>query len=424
MTSRTQHHLPAVLGVLALVTACDPWAAWPEEGTYFPFVYSPQTDLEPYEEVRWETETWDPSDDLEQAGQYILKLHNHRAGAPVEALEHFETHRAQLPPLGEGVRLSFVGDVMWLGENWSEFALPVAGLLDGDLRIGNLETPVSPDHPTEQDELGLYTFNSPPAVLDSLPLDVVQLNNNHSADVGQDGLEATIEQVEEAGLVHTGVDGHARVEVGGLNIALLSYTWGLNGKPPPEDHELFVVPFGRLDEDIDLTAIGADIETARSAGADTVVLMLHWGYEYEYYPDPHFLVLGRQLVAQGADLIVGTGPHVAQPPELCHVNKPEVVPGIGTCSIRTPDGDPRSAAILYSLGNFDTMQPTIPVQTGLVATVSVDPDVTGLGWEALVTVRIDTPRTVVPLEEIAVTSDEHAAELARLEEHLGTGWKR
>jgi len=310
---------------LTLLTGCDPYGDWPEEGTYFPYVYTPETDLEPYEEVRWETESWDPAEDLQQAGQYLLKLQHHRPGAPLESIEHFDAHRPTLPALGAGVRLNFVGDVMWLGENWSEFALPVADLLDGDLRIGNLETPTSPDHPTAQEDLDLYTFNAPPEVLDSLPLDVVQLNNNHSVDIGEDGLEATIVEVEARGLQHTGVDGHATVEVGGLRIALLSY---------------------------------------------------------------------------------------------------EVVPGIGTCSIRTDDGRERTAAILYSLGNFDTMQPTVPVQTGLVATVSLDPDVTGLGWEAISTVRIDGLRTVVPLDEIAATSNEHEAERRRLEFHLGTSWRR
>ncbi len=412
------------LVVLLLLVGCDPYGAWPEEGSYFPWVYTPENDLEDYEEVRWETEDWDPAEDYGQAGRYLLKLQYHRPGAPEESLAHFEAMRAQIPPLGDGVRLSLVGDVMWLGENWDAFALPVADLLDGDLRVGNLETPTSPDHPTEQEELDLYTFNAPPELLDGLPLDLLQLNNNHSVDVGQEGLEATIEQVEARGFAHTGVDAHATVETGGLSIAFLSYTWGLNGKSPPPDHELFVVPFGHLDEEIDLDAVAGDVEAARTAGADTVVLLLHWGFEYEYYADPHFLVLGRRLVAAGADLVVGHGPHVVQPPELCRVNQPEHVPGVGVCSLRTDDGLPRDAAILYSLGNFDTMQPTVQLQTGIVATVSLDPTVTGMAWEAIATDDHEGPLTVYPLEQLAADSQEHAEEAERLEGHLGPGWRR
>ena len=415
--------LTAALALLLLV-ACDPYAAWPEDGTYFPWVYTPEVGLEDYEEVRWETEDWDPSEDYGQAGRYLLKLQYHRPGAPDESLDHFEAMRAQIPPLAGGVRLSLVGDVMWLGENWDAFALPVADLLDGDLRVGNLETPTSPEHPTEQEDLDLYTFNAPTELLDGLPLDLVQLNNNHSVDVGQEGLEATIEQVEARGLEHTGVDRHATVEVGGLSIAFLSYTWGLNGKPAPPDHELFVVPFGHLDEDIDLDGVADDVAAARAAGAETIVLLVHWGFEYEYYADPHFLVLGRRLVAAGADLVVGSGPHVVQPPELCHVNQPEHVPGIGTCSLRTDDGVARDAAILYSIGNFDTMQPTVQLQTGIIATVSLDPGPTGLAWQAIATHDRDGPLAVYPLHELATDSAEHAQEQARLDQHLGVGWRR
>jgi poly-gamma-glutamate capsule biosynthesis protein CapA/YwtB (metallophosphatase superfamily) len=419
--------LACFVGAPLALFGCDPYAAWPDAETVFPWVFTPETDLEEYEQVRWETETWDPSEDYGQAGRYLLKLQDHRPGAPDESLEHFEAMRPQTPPLADGPTISFVGDVMWLGENWDAFALPVAGLLDGELRIGNLETPTSPDHPTEQEDLDLYTFNAPVELLDGLPLDLLQLNNNHSVDVGQEGLEATIEQVEARGLLQTGVDQHAIVDVGGRSVALLSYTWGLNGKQAPPDHELFVVPFGHLDEAIDLAPIGADVQGAKAAGADTIVLLLHWGYEYEYYPDPHFLVLGRELVALGADVVVGHGPHVAQPAELCHVNQPEHVPGVGVCSLRTDDGEPRDALILYSLGNFDTMQPTVPIQTGLVATVSLGADGAdgaGVAWEAITTTSVGGDLTVLPLAEVAGTSGEHAAEMERLDRHLGTTWKR
>lgn len=418
--------LPILLAVAGLLAACDPYGGWPEPESRFPYVYTPQEDLEPYEEVRWETETWDPSEDTTQAGQYLLKLAYHRPGAPVEELEHFDLVRPDLPPLGDGLRLSFVGDIMWLGGNWAEFADPAAHLLDGDLRIGNLETPTSPEHPTDQESLGLYTFNAPTELLDGLPLDVLQLNNNHSMDVGADGLSATVAEVQARGFVATGVDEHATVEVGGARVALLSYTWGLNGRDAPADHELFVVPFGHLEETLDLTGMAADIAAARQAGADLVVVMPHWGFEYEYYADPHFMVLGRRMVAAGADLVVGHGPHVVQPPEWCRVNQPEFVPGIGQCSLRTDDGEPRDAAILYSLGNFDTMQPTVPVRTGLVATVSWDSaqGLTGLGWRAITTVAVDGRRWVQPLDAMVDEDVDFLVEALRLDDHLGTGWKR
>ena len=408
---------PASLVLVALLgCACDPYAAWPDPTTVYPHVYTPQAGLENYEEVRWETETWSPDTDPGQAGLYLRKAQLHRPGAPEETVEHHRLMRPDLPPLGDGPVLSFVGDIMWVGENWDAFALPVADLLDG-VRVGNLETPTDPASPTDLGDLPLYSFNAPPAMLDGLPFDVLQLNNNHALDVGEPGLEATLGEVAARGFTATGVDDHAVVEVDGLRVALLSYTWGLNGRGPAAGHELFVVPFGH--EDVDLAPVVADIA---AVNADTVVVLVHWGYEYEYYADPHFQVLARDLVSAGADLVVGQGPHVVQPAELCHVERPHVIPGIGTCSVR---GDrERTAAVLYSLGNFATPQPTLPLQTGIVATVSLTPDgdVQGLGWAPVATTDIDGLRTVVPAEQVEGLAME--GELRRLEAHLGTSWRR
>src|SRR5690606_6902841 len=106
--------------------------------------------------------------------------------------------------------------------------------------------------------------------------------------------------------------------------------------------------------------------------------------------------------------------------ELCAVNQPDVVPGIGTCSVRTDDGVPRTAAILYSLGNFQSMMPTTACEVGLVATVSIDGrDVTGLGWTAVA--NVEGP-SLVPLDTL--DGPEHEAEAERLDAHLGSGWRR
>ena len=185
-------------------------------------------------------------------------------------------------------------------------------------------------------------------------------------------------------------------------------------------HELHILPFGHIGEALDLAPLEDDVANARAGGADAVVVLVHWGFEYEYYADPHFMVLGRQMIAAGADVVVGQGPHVAQPAEICAVNDPEQVPGIGTCSIRTDDEQPRTAAILYSLGNFGTIMRTAPCEVGLVATVTLDPDVTGLGWAAAATV--DGPE-IHPLDDL-LDDDELAAEAMRLDDHLGAGWKR
>ncbi len=388
--------------------ACDPYADWPSEGTYFPWVYTPEDELEAYEGVRWETETWSPDDDADQLALYLLKAQNHKPGGVTEVEQHFTAQ--SLPAPGDGLALSVAGDVMWVGDNWSSFATPAADLLDGDLRVGNLETPVSSLHSTEPGDLGLYAFNAPSSMLDALPFDALQLNNNHSLDAGDQGLVGTAEAVAASDYVATGVDGHATVQ----DVALISYTWGTNVREESA-HELFIEPFGHVDPEIDWDRVADDLEV----DARWRVVLLHWGYEYEYFPEPQFMVQAREFIKLGADLVVGQGPHVVQPAELCHVNDPSQVPGVGTCSVRTDDGEPRTAAVIYSLGNFATNMATIPCQVGVVASVTLgDEGVTGLAWNAIATV--DGPE-VVPLESLE--GEEYLAEAARLEAHVA-GWGR
>lgn len=427
--------LATALTLCLAVTAagCDPYGHWPDPEQTYPHVYTPETDLEAWDPVRWETETWKPTDG-EKAGLYLKKLIFPREGAPAESLQHFKLMRPQLPALGtdggSGPTLSFAGDVMWIGDNWTDYAKGAARLLDGDLRVGNLETPVSPDHPTGSMSLGLFSFNAPVEMLANLPFDLLQLNNNHSLDAEDLGLENTLKQVTKAGYKHTGVDSQATVSVKGKRVALLAYTWGLNnGLRSKKGHELHIIPFGHLDEAIDLSLLSKQVAAARADGVDAVVVLLHWGFEYEWYPDPHFMVIARKIVAAGADVVLGQGPHVVQPVELCHVNNPDVAPGVGSCSVRSTDGDERqrTAVVLYSLGNFGTSQPLLSHKTGLVATLRLGhAGPTGLGWSAVVSETQKAPlkgQRLTPLADL--TGDKvYADEERRLELHLGQHWKR
>jgi poly-gamma-glutamate capsule biosynthesis protein CapA/YwtB (metallophosphatase superfamily) len=288
---------------------------------------------------------------------------------------------------------------------------------------------VAPSFPTDRGELaplfGLYAFNESPSILDGLPVDIVQLTNNHANDLGPEGITETEQEVDARGFLGVGLDGEALlVERGGQTFAFLAYTWGLNRYEPPPGRDLGIVPFGHLDEEIELERVVREARRARADGATHVVVLVHWGYEYEFYPAASLLVLGRRLVESGADLVVGTGPHVVQPAEWCHVNQPAILPGIGTCSVRTPDGRRRDAAILYSLGDFVTELPGTELATGILATVSFTEDagVSGLAWDPIVSIHDQPVTRAVPLETL-VSDPVYAAEDARLRAHLGPGWR-
>jgi hypothetical protein len=97
------------------------------------------------------------------------------------------------------------------------------------------------------------------------------------------------------------------------------------------------------------------------------------------------------------------------------------VPGVGTCSLRDASGEPRQAAIFYSLGNFGTTMPTLPCQAGIVGSVRLG-DTLELGWAGAITLQ-DGDLSVWPLDDV-LDDSERRDEAERLEAHLGAGWKR
>jgi poly-gamma-glutamate synthesis protein (capsule biosynthesis protein) len=92
-------------------------------------------------------------------------------------------------------------------------------------------------------------------------------------------------------------------------VALLSYTFGFNGVPAPAGEAWRSNP-------IDERRILADATAARAAGADVVVVALHWGDEYEPEPNAQQTDLAPRLLASpDIDLLLGHHAHVVQPLE-------------------------------------------------------------------------------------------------------------
>jgi hypothetical protein len=125
-----------------------------------------------------------------------------------------------------------------------------------------------------------------------------------------------------------------------------------------------------------------------AAGVDFRIISLHWGHEFEFYPTPDLMQVGREIVRLGADLIVGTHPHVVQPLEVCFVNGYEVrlrqqgldLPALGGrtgCLLRDGTSVPRKALIVYSLGNFVTAMYTRHCRTGLILSLQLRRDAHG-----------------------------------------------
>ncbi|MFD7576422.1 CapA family protein [Streptomyces sp. NPDC059810] len=202
-----------------------------------------------------------------------------------------------------------------------------------DLAICHMETVYG-------QEGGPYTgypaFKSPPqvaAALKATGYDSCSTASNHTLDDGAAGLGRTLDALDRAGVRHAGSARTAEeaakptlLTAGGATVAQLAYTYGTNGYPMPEGQPWAV-------RTLDERKVIADARAARAAGADVVVVSVHWGSEWQTEPDERQLGLGRALTASRSggrpdiDLIIGTHAHVPQAYEK--VNGTWIVYGMG-----------------------------------------------------------------------------------------------
>jgi poly-gamma-glutamate synthesis protein (capsule biosynthesis protein) len=197
-----------------------------------------------------------------------------------------------------------------------------------DLAVCHLETPLaSPDGPF----LNYPVFSSPPQVLPALRwagIDACTTASNHSVDQGFEGVVRTLDQMDAEGMDHTGTARTRKeantpliLDVAGVRVGLLSYTYGTNGLPVDSDKPWSV-------NLIDTDAIIAEATRAREAGAETVVVALHDGLEYQVAPSEHQLDVYDELTASPhIDLVYGHHAHVVQPFDV--VNGEWVAYGLG-----------------------------------------------------------------------------------------------
>ncbi|MGW3664325.1 CapA family protein [Streptomyces sp. NPDC005141] len=222
------------------------------------------------------------------------------------------------------------------GGNGYDFRPMLAGvqpIVSGaDLAICHMETVYGADG----DYTGYPIFKSPPQVADGLAAtgyDACSTASNHTLDDGADGIRRTLDALDRAGVRHAGsartaqeASGAGLMRAGGARVAHLAYTYDTNGIPLPQGQPWAVAL-------IDPARIVADARAARKAGADVVVVSLHWGTEWQDEPDEQQLRLSKELTASRTDgrpdidLILGTHAHVPQAYEK--VNGTWVVYGMG-----------------------------------------------------------------------------------------------
>lgn len=212
---------------------------------------------------------------------------------------------------------------------------------------------------------GYPLFNAAYELGDSIAaagFDVVLLASNHTIDKGEKGFDNCINfwrnNYPEIGIVGVNqtpeeVENIYVREVNGIKIAILNYTYGLNGLHMPSNREYMV---NLLDEE---DRVVNDLKKAREL-ADFVIVCPHWGTEYVYKPVAYQTNWAQIMADNGADLILGTHPHVIEPVEW----------------ITGKDG--HETLCYYSLGNFNSNQNKAPRLVEAMANVTLTKDETGV----------------------------------------------
>ncbi|HLN18587.1 MAG TPA: CapA family protein [Patescibacteria group bacterium] len=233
----------------------------------------------------------------------------------------------ETPPLFKEIKILFLGDLMAdryirqvMDKKGVDYVFsPIKDLLNSeDLVIANLEGPITDNNsvsvntvPGEKNHL-IFTFNSVLApALFRQNIKLVNIGNNHMTNFNNSGYLETIKYLEENKINYFGdvylenkyfVENIGRTKVGFVN-------------------------YNQFSSDSAQRAI-ANIKNLKNQ-SDVVIVFAHWGIEYK--PDPPEAVrnLARKFIDSGADLIIGTHPHIIEPTEIYKNKK-----------------------IYYSLGNF------------------------------------------------------------------------
>ena len=193
---------------------------------------------------------------------------------------------------------------------------------------------------------GYPAFNAPFEIGDALcdaGFDVVCHATNHALDKGKRGVVNTLKYWDDSHpeMRVVGINGSQEqkdavdiVEKNGIRIAILNYTYGTNGISAPSDMPYAV---DMLDE----SKVKSDLEYAEN-NADFTIVCPHWGTEYNLGIDGSQRKWTEVFRDGGADLVIGTHPHVIEPIEFIE----DDVPGHGN---NHGGGD---MLVYYSLGNF------------------------------------------------------------------------
>ncbi len=273
------------------------------------------------------------------------------------------------------LQLAFVGDIMWMrGKQKHLVSKEIKDFLaSNNLVFGNLETPISNKHPVRNFFPDYAIYNDDTSLINGFLKDPqhclfngVSLANNHAMDLGLEGLASTIEFLKAKGVVPMGASAspllplYEKFQAKGLSIGIHAAAWGLNNPELLNNeglgfHQVKSLSYPYVYDISNQVPINA-LAKMEQDSIDLKIVFMHWGFEFEFYPDSLIQNYAKTLSEAGADIIIGAHPHVIQPVvylSRAHQNKPPTL-------------------VYYSLGNFCSQMYTTACKTGMIAHIAVN----------------------------------------------------
>lgn len=276
---------------------------------------------------------------------------------------------AVAPGEPQGADLLFVGDAMQhqaqldaaraaagnKGYDYSEcFTYIAPTVTEADYAVCNLEVPLGggPDY------TGYPCFSAPDsyaAALKDAGFDMFLTANNHCLDRRDKAARRTISALDSLGVDHIGTfhdtaDREKKVpfikDIKGIRVGFLNYTYGTNGIEPRDGVEVALIDKDRM---------ASEIKRTREAGAEIVVVAIHWGVEYVLLQNRNQEDIADFLVDNGVDLIIGGHPHVIQPMKVVRNEKED-----------------KDVLVVYSLGNFISNMKTADTRGGALVRARIE----------------------------------------------------
>ena len=268
----------------------------------------------------------------------------------------FEEYEIKLMATGDNLMHMGVISTGAMGDGTYDYSFMFEGISEfldaADIKVTNQETILGGN---DLGFSGYPAFNSPTEVGDAIAeagYNVVLHSSNHSADKGIKGLLNCVEywkthpEVLMVGIYEEAAPSHdiPILTIEGIDFAVLNYTYGPNMESVPASvrgHLDILCAWNQENGRIDFTKLSPqvidDIKRAEEI-ADVVMVFPHWGSEYTTTPSGYQKEFAKQMTEAGADLIIGTHPHVIQPIEW----------------VESENGN--KALCYYSLGNFVSTQ--------------------------------------------------------------------